>query len=97
MQAGPTARTRVRGARKYIVTAEVVAFGEQRREQKEARVNGRAALAHVWYVQPALVAGGLFRCFAEFLMQPVAGMCLFPYERGDDEPCFVYVTLEGLE
>lgn len=41
MQAGPTSRTRVRGARKYIVTAEVVAFSEQRREQKEARVNAR--------------------------------------------------------
>lgn len=56
------------------------------------------AVAHVWvHVQLALVAGGLFHYFAEFVVQPVARMCQSPCERGDDEVCFVYVTLEGLK
>lgn len=96
MQAGPTARTRVRGARKYIVTAGVVAFSEQRREQKEARVNEWPGVRWLTCacVQLAPGAGGLFHCLAEFIMQPVARMCLFPCERNTDEvfrclePCF---------
>lgn len=46
------------------------------------------ALAHVCvHVRLALVAGGLFHCVAEFVVQPVARMCLSPCERGDDEVC----------
>lgn len=45
------------------------------------------------YVQLALVAGGLFHCLAEFVMQPVARMCLFPCEGGDGEVCKAVLCL----
>lgn len=57
MQAGPTARTRVRGARKYIVTAEVVAFNEHGPEQKEAGVNARVRSGSRVRTRPARSCG----------------------------------------
>lgn len=46
-----------------------------------------AVPAHVCLRQLASEAGGLFHCFAEFIVQPVARTCLFPREMC--KTCFV--------
>lgn len=78
MQAGPGARRRVRGARKYIVKprwSPLVGEGENKKRPEWMPGAARAPGC----VHPARSCGrGLLPLCAEFLMQPVARMCLIP-------------------
>lgn len=84
-------------ARKYIV-AEPLGFGAPKARTKRRRFGclGRHSLTCTC-AQLAPLAEGLSRCFAEFVVQPVARMYVLVKEEARTcvNPCFVYVTLGG--